>query len=167
MSWARSADRSGVYGIRCLANGRSHIGSSTNVDARLKWHRGFLTSGIHRSASLQADWRRYGPAAFAFEVMELAPAEDLLRLEQEYLDRVRPFKARLYNECLIAVRPPMRSEDTKTDNHNLAAKLSLRRYFLDQYHPGEYFSVFDCCQGSGTIWKAWPRNTPSLTGEST
>lgn len=40
----------------------------------------------------------------------------------------------------------------KTDNHNPAAKLALRRYFLRKYHAGERFSVLDCCQGSGLLW---------------
>jgi hypothetical protein len=42
---------------------------------------------------------------------------------------------------------------TRTDNHNPAAKLRLRRHFLDKYHCGEFFSVFDCCRGSGFLWK--------------
>ena len=41
---------------------------------------------------------------------------------------------------------------TKTDNSNLAAKLALRRWFLDRFHAGRAFSVFDACQGSGLIW---------------
>ena len=45
------------------------------------------------------------------------------------------------------------AQTTKTDNHNMAAKLALRRHFIDKYHAGEYFSVFDCCQGDGKIWK--------------
>lgn len=40
----------------------------------------------------------------------------------------------------------------KTDNHNLQAKLDLRRYFLKKYHAGSPPKVFDCCQGSGVIW---------------
>jgi len=40
---------------------------------------------------------------------------------------------------------------TKTDNHNPAAKLALRRYFLEKYHS-EPPDVMDCCQGSGLLW---------------
>lgn len=39
---------------------------------------------------------------------------------------------------------------TKTDNHNPAAKLELRRYFLRRYPAA--FDVFDCCQGEGLLW---------------
>jgi hypothetical protein len=52
--------------------------------------------------------------------------------------------------------------DTKTDNHNLPAKLELRRYFLREYHPGAAVAigasdeprprVLDCCQGDKALW---------------
>lgn len=40
----------------------------------------------------------------------------------------------------------------KTDNHNPAAKLTLRRYFLEKYHADGSAEVFDCCQGGGVMW---------------
>lgn len=42
----------------------------------------------------------------------------------------------------------------KTDNHNPKAKLDLRRYFLRKYHAdGQPIRVFDCCQGTGLLWR--------------
>jgi|GEM_PF-940119 len=41
----------------------------------------------------------------------------------------------------------------KTDNHDLKAKLDLRRYFLRKYHAEQPPDVLDCCQGGGLIWK--------------
>lgn len=40
----------------------------------------------------------------------------------------------------------------KVDNDNLAAKLELRRYFLEKYHPPGTARVLDCCQGNGVLW---------------
>jgi hypothetical protein len=41
----------------------------------------------------------------------------------------------------------------KTDNHNLTAKLDLRRYFLAKYHTaGDGPDVLDCCQDSRLLW---------------
>lgn len=42
----------------------------------------------------------------------------------------------------------------KCDNHNLGAKLALRRYLLDKYHAGKRVKVFDCCEGGMAIWSA-------------
>jgi len=41
---------------------------------------------------------------------------------------------------------------SKTDNHNVAPKLALRRYFLNKYHSDGSGSVMDCCQGGGIMW---------------
>lgn len=40
----------------------------------------------------------------------------------------------------------------KTDNHDPRQKLQLRRYFLHKYHR-DGANVFDCCQGSGLLWR--------------
>ena len=45
----------------------------------------------------------------------------------------------------------------KTDNRNLANKLTLRRYFLDKYFGNKELSVLDCCQGSQIIWSTLRR----------
>jgi len=42
---------------------------------------------------------------------------------------------------------------TKTDNAFLFSKLALRRHLLKRHHSGGDIRVFDCCQGSGVIWK--------------
>jgi hypothetical protein len=42
--------------------------------------------------------------------------------------------------------------DKKTDNSNLAVKLTLRRHFLRKYHGDDPPNVLDCCQGDGVLW---------------
>src|SRR5215211_5113703 len=44
-------------------------------------------------------------------------------------------------------------QSKKTDNHNMPAKLELRRHFLRKYHTIP-LRVFDCCQATGKIWAA-------------
>lgn len=51
-------------------------------------------------------------------------------------------------------------DSTKTDNANLAAKVALRRHFLERYHVDRPPLVFDCCQGSGMIWRRIRRRFP-------
>jgi hypothetical protein len=40
----------------------------------------------------------------------------------------------------------------KTDNHNLDAKLDLRRALLQRYQPDVGFTVCDCFSGSEALW---------------
>lgn len=46
------------------------------------------------------------------------------------------------------------------DNHNLRSKLALRQRFLRKYHAGSRFSVLDCCEGSGRIWRYLRKEFP-------
>jgi hypothetical protein len=44
-------------------------------------------------------------------------------------------------------------KETKTDNHNLRAKLELRREFLREFPPAKALSVCDCFSGEAeAIW---------------
>lgn len=40
----------------------------------------------------------------------------------------------------------------KKDNHNLRAKLDLRRHFLRKFHKETAADVLDCFRGEGVIW---------------
>jgi group I intron endonuclease len=94
--------RSGIYAIRNLVNGKVYIGSASRFKDRWICHRSSLRLGTHHSRYLQSDWRKYGPDSFAFEILELVPVADLIRVEQGYLDRLRPFKRRGYNLATVA-----------------------------------------------------------------
>lgn len=48
----------------------------------------------------------------------------------------------------------------QTDNHNPAAKLALRKYFLEKYHADGSAEVIDCCQGGGVLWSEIRKTHP-------
>ena len=50
----------GVYQIKNLINGKLYIGSSIDVDKRLKSHFSALDKGCHNNAYLQNAWNKYG-----------------------------------------------------------------------------------------------------------
>ena len=50
------------------------------------------------------------------------------------------------------------TNQAKTDNANLPAKLALRRYFLNKYHTSQKPLVFDACQGEGVLWETIRRS---------
>lgn len=55
------------------------------------------------------------------------------------------------------------TNSTKTDNAHLSSKLALRRHLLDRFHATDDVRVFDCCQGSGVIWKTLRRTVKVTT----
>ncbi len=96
--------KSGIYQIRCLVNGKVYIGSAVNIQERWKNHRSVLKRRMHHSSYLQNSWNKYGADQFVFEVLQLvAEKTDLIHIEQEWLDRVRPFDQTVgFNVCCTA-----------------------------------------------------------------
>jgi group I intron endonuclease len=76
----------GIYEIECTANGRRYIGSSVNMQRRLRVHRSSLVSGRHVNAKLQSAWNKYGAGQFSFRVLVKCEPSDRLALEQRAID---------------------------------------------------------------------------------
>jgi|WetSurMetagenome_2_1015567.scaffolds.fasta_scaffold52852_3 hypothetical protein len=96
----------GVYRVRNKSNGKSLIGSNSNLPAILNRHRFQLEAGLHPNRALQSDWNEFGPSAFEFEILDrLDPAEksdhdlrnDLAVLERLWLDKIEPYGDVGYN----------------------------------------------------------------------
>jgi group I intron endonuclease len=80
---------SGVYTIRHTAfDGRAYVGSSVDIAGRLQSHRSQLRRGKHSCRLLQQAFDQYGEAAFAFEVLELAPEAELATRENFWIAHV-------------------------------------------------------------------------------
>jgi group I intron endonuclease len=93
----------GVYCIRNTSNGRLYVGSSSDVGRRLYVHRRLLNAGDHHSVALQRAWDKYGAAAFEFSILcEVAAGTDLLKVEQEHIDKHGAAGAGGYNMCPAA-----------------------------------------------------------------
>lgn len=59
-----------------------YVGSSIDIEKRLKQHRWHLNRGTHVNRHLQAAWLKYGSAAFLFETVEIVETKALL-IERE------------------------------------------------------------------------------------
>jgi hypothetical protein len=85
----------GVYRVRNTVNGKSLVGASRDLRARLNRHEAELSLGIHPNKALLADWKALGKGAFEFEMLDTLepsdqlgydPAGDLEVLEALWLD---------------------------------------------------------------------------------
>jgi hypothetical protein len=67
----------GVYRIRNTRNGKSYVGYSTDLQARMNRQQAELKFGSHRNAELLGEWKSFGESSFEFEVLdELEPDEN-------------------------------------------------------------------------------------------
>ena len=92
----------GIYRIRNVINNKIYIGSAFNFKVREKRHFNQLRKGKHHSVLLQRAFDKYGEENFVFEIVyeakeEELNKEDLLKLEQKYLDELKPFAPIGYN----------------------------------------------------------------------
>jgi len=77
-----------VYTIRNTINGKIYIGQSSSYKRRWSQHKSRLNLNQHGNRHLQADWKKFGADAFAFEVHKHLPrhsAPDALLSEERGL----------------------------------------------------------------------------------
>lgn len=84
----------GVYEIVNLINNKRYVGSSKDLKTRRANH----FSGRRSNPHMQWAMKKYGIENFVFNVLEYVQEEDLLRVEQFYIDTLNPE----YNICRVA-----------------------------------------------------------------
>ena len=78
--------QSGIYAIENTVNGKLYFGSTVDRVDRWRRHKRYLRQNKHQNRHLQRAWNQYGEAAFRFVWMQDVPADQLLDVEQTYLD---------------------------------------------------------------------------------
>lgn len=92
----------GIYSIKNVKNNKIYIGSSNNIEKRIKDHFRNLKNNKHSNQYLQNAYNKYGNESFIFEILEVFEdinKYDLLKIESDYLNKVE-FE-QLYNLTLI------------------------------------------------------------------
>lgn len=90
----------GIYQIRNIQNNKRYIGSTHNFEERFYRHRYQLQTGKHHSILLQRAWDKYGEENFVFEKIieyDMINNDELLKIEQEFLDTEQPYAPEGYN----------------------------------------------------------------------
>lgn len=89
----------GVYQILNTLNGNKYIGSAArSFGDRWNTHKSLLKSNKHHSKPLQRAYNKYGLDFFRFEILAYCPKEYCIKIEQWWLDNIKPE----YNACKIA-----------------------------------------------------------------
>ena len=107
----------GVYQIRNLANEKVFVGSSLNLPGIFNRSKLELEAGSHQNKALQAEWTQFGSEGFAFEILDELEAreapgfdyrEDLVFLEDLWLEKLQPYGERGYNKKKKSIEEKLR-----------------------------------------------------------
>lgn len=124
----------GIYSIKNKVNGKIYIGSSNNIQKRARKHLQLLRKGNH-SQHLQNAWNLYGENNFEILVLALCSyssgRENLIALEQKFLDDCRPFHGENgYNSSIEAKRCVHTNQSKeKLKQSNIGEKILKRNKF--------------------------------------
>ena len=108
----------GVYRIKNIETGRCYIGSSCRINSRRQNHFQNLRANKHGNKNLQADFNASNPDSFVFEILELCSKEELIELEQKYINETMCYLPIFgYNIKSISTRPAefVMSEERKKE----------------------------------------------------
>lgn len=86
--------KSGIYKITNIKNGKFYIGSSVDINSRMRGHRSALRNNSHSNKYLQNSWNKYGEDNFEFSVLEYVDfkdRKDLFKVEQDWIYKTKCF----------------------------------------------------------------------------
>lgn len=158
-------DRCGVYAIVHRASNRIvYIGSTINFVSRWAEHRRDLSLGTHANPRLQRAYAKYGGIyAFDFRVLALCVPEELVDIEQYFVDMLGP----AYNICRKCVKSQLgiRRRPETIAKHSEAAKKQFsdptsRARWLDAIHSPNHRAIL-----SATMRARHAQETPEKRRE--
>jgi hypothetical protein len=105
-NYLRARRPMGVFLIRNLTNEKVFLAVGVDLQGLLNRHKFELKAGSHKNRELQSDWNDLGADRFAFEILDqMEPRDDatesrkdLASLKQLWLEKLRPYGERGYNE---------------------------------------------------------------------
>jgi group I intron endonuclease len=97
---------SGIYEIINKVNGKRYYGSSSDIHNRWRRHKRELKKNNHDNLHLQNAWNKYGIDNFKFNIVEEVNIDNLLLVEQKYLDICKNDSNNFYNQNYVVGKPP-------------------------------------------------------------
>lgn len=82
---------SGIYSITCTPNGKVYVGSAVDFASRRRVHLCQLRGNKHHSVKLQRAFNKYGEGAFVFSLIAPCGKDELISVEQHYIDTIKPW----------------------------------------------------------------------------
>lgn len=99
----------GIYQIICMPVNKIYIGSSNNIDKRIKEHFNNLRKSKHPNIYFQRLWNKYGEKSFTYSIIEECSEEVRFELEEKYLLKISN-KINLSDTVVVNKGKPLKEE---------------------------------------------------------
>lgn len=117
-----------IYKIINKLNNKYYVGSSMKLKDRWSLHKRKLLTGTHYNIHLQNAWNKDGKDNFIFVVVENCEQSltnnDLLGIEQKYLDIAKTEQDKCYNFTFVAGGGNLGKDVNKKISNSLTGKMS-------------------------------------------
>lgn len=94
----------GIYSIKSKINNKIYVGSSINIEARLKNHKYNLKLNQHKNCYLQSTYNKYGIENLEFNILEECTKENILEKENFYIKKYNTNNSNFGYNQVIATR---------------------------------------------------------------
>lgn len=124
---------SGIYKIICCKNNKFYIGSSVNINRRLKEHIRFLKRNQHKNEYLQNCWNKHGEKNFRFEIIETVnDIKKLLIKEKLWIENTNCCNRKIgFNVSINPLSPRLGSKCSKETKHKMSLSQKQLGRFID------------------------------------
>jgi len=164
--------RSGIYKIINKTNGKYYVGSSIDVNIRFRQHKLRLRKRIHDNPKLQSAYDKHGLDTFDFVLVEMVDVNQLLLIEQKYLDICKLNPQQSYNLNYVAEMPRLGTKHSEKSKHQMSqARMDKTIYRFEHVNSQEIFigkrfdfyrqyqihpqNVYDLIKGKNKSVKGW------------
>jgi group I intron endonuclease len=135
----------GIYKIENLSDNKIYIGSSVNINSRKYKHFWMLRKNIHDNNHLQNSYNKFGEKKFTFTILELCNIEDLIMLENKYINTYKTDNSEFgYNLAKV--------NEFRRNTFNDDVKLSLSKYNLNKNGNIKKFILTEISNGKSNIF---------------
>jgi len=103
----------GIYQIINKVNNKCYIGSSTNIEKRIKQHKQLLNSNEHHSYKFQIDWNIYDHKSFIYKTLEAIENLEQLPSKESYYIKQYDSINNGYNISIVNQKEPIIPDNEK------------------------------------------------------